>query len=865
MANSTIPGLVAVSVPALTDLFGVRQSGDSRDKKLTVTQLITLLPGGGDVSKVGTPVDNQLGVWTGDGTLEGESELTYVNAILTFSGVNGKVRGSLVNSGAILNEASSSGNPTLLPNVGDTATGIGGTANNLSIVVRGVAGTRWQHSTAGAGEVRQFQDLTSGLVASTTQTQGNGILNGAAFSEITVVANVDDVVTLHNTGGAEYWTTIINTGANRLQIFPPVGDLILPNALNASITLDVNKAVTLYTLDGTNWIRLVDPASGGGDVFKVGTPANNQLGVWTGDGTIEGDTNWQVVGAALQGVGGSSPEMRNVGGVNIHPRKGDTDTGLSSGGDNRLQMVAQGVVGIKLIGAASAILQVHDTTVGLTAFAGGGAGSATQLNSSYSVVDTVATTGDSVKFSTTLEVGLVNYVKNDGANAMDLFPAGGDDLGLGVGVAISVAAGKSVAFIGTVTGSVSTQFIFQEVAGGGDVTKVGTPANNQLANWTGDGTLEGDANFLLTGTQLILPSGSSAGLPELKIGSGQTGFFASSTTQLRITVNGTERFTITNDIIQGFLAGSGQLHNRVSSATVPTFTPNTNDGDTGIGGPGGDVLSLIAGGVEALRVTEVAGVVQALVPAGIEASPSYSFSNDPDTGFINETNVIVAVTGASRRVAFSSAGITSVTSGNFAIRDEVPSATNPVLTPAGTDADTGIGSAAADQLSLIAGGVEIARLSESTEDQFIVSPGQFLGSAALPALALGDGDTGFYETFDDVLFLAIGGVNRFVWADAANSFQGAIGSSGWVRNEVASATNPTIGPSSSDSDTGIGSAAADQLDLIAGALSCMSVRETGSARQIGFYTTAPISQQTGVAVSIAAVHAALVALGLITA
>lgn len=37
--------------------------------------------------------------------------------------------------------------------------------------------------------------------------------------------------------------------------------------------------------DGT-WATI----AGGGDVTKVGTPVNNQIGVWTGDGTIEGDT-----------------------------------------------------------------------------------------------------------------------------------------------------------------------------------------------------------------------------------------------------------------------------------------------------------------------------------------------------------------------------------------------------------------------------------------------------------------------------------------------------------------------------------------------------------------------------------------------
>jgi len=38
----------------------------------------------GDVFKVGTPVDNQVGVWTGDGTLEGTANFTYDNGTKTF-------------------------------------------------------------------------------------------------------------------------------------------------------------------------------------------------------------------------------------------------------------------------------------------------------------------------------------------------------------------------------------------------------------------------------------------------------------------------------------------------------------------------------------------------------------------------------------------------------------------------------------------------------------------------------------------------------------------------------------------------------------------------------------------------------------
>lgn len=48
-------------------------------------EFITVGGGGGDVTKVGTPVNNQLGVWTGDGTIEGDSEITYNSGLLNVS------------------------------------------------------------------------------------------------------------------------------------------------------------------------------------------------------------------------------------------------------------------------------------------------------------------------------------------------------------------------------------------------------------------------------------------------------------------------------------------------------------------------------------------------------------------------------------------------------------------------------------------------------------------------------------------------------------------------------------------------------------------------------------------------------------
>lgn len=54
--------------------------------------------GGGDVSKVGTPVDSQIGVWTGDGTIEGDTALIFDTSTDTLAiGASGKLAFGAVN------------------------------------------------------------------------------------------------------------------------------------------------------------------------------------------------------------------------------------------------------------------------------------------------------------------------------------------------------------------------------------------------------------------------------------------------------------------------------------------------------------------------------------------------------------------------------------------------------------------------------------------------------------------------------------------------------------------------------------------------------------------------------------------------
>ena len=220
-------------------------------------------------------------------------------------------------------------------------------------------------------------------------------------------------------------------------------------------------------------------AYGFGDVTKVGTPADNQVGVWTGDGTIEGTAgftfdvtqgtlNFDASGFRVNHAGGilmssgsgsiyfanaATPAIDNVAGTgnvpNIRPNKGDLNSGLGLKTFDAPSMVAGGVEAHRWAELNGGVIQVPKGNTAVTAFAGGGQASATQLNDSYIVITTVASPGDSVKLPPVFGLYSIVFIKNDGANAADVFPATGHDLGAGVDTAVSIPAGRSLSFIAT--------------------------------------------------------------------------------------------------------------------------------------------------------------------------------------------------------------------------------------------------------------------------------------------------------------------------------------------------------------------------------------------------------------------------------
>jgi hypothetical protein len=81
-----------------------------------------------------------------------------------------------------------------------------------------------------------------------------------------------------------------------------------------------------------------------------------------------------------------------------------------------------------------------------------------------------------------------------------------DNTNLGYPV-INATGGGGASAWGDITGTLSNQTDLQtalDAKGSGNVSKVGTPTNNQIGVWTGDGTIEGTAGLTYDGSNLQL-------------------------------------------------------------------------------------------------------------------------------------------------------------------------------------------------------------------------------------------------------------------------------------------------------------------------------------------------------------------------
>ncbi len=86
-------------------------------------------------------------------------------------------------------------------------------------------------------------------------------------------------------------------------IWAAVGDLVVGTGVETADILSIGASLEGLRVNAAGTALEWATLAGSGDVIKVATPVNNEIGVWTGDGTLEGDTNLQWDGIGLSIVG----------------------------------------------------------------------------------------------------------------------------------------------------------------------------------------------------------------------------------------------------------------------------------------------------------------------------------------------------------------------------------------------------------------------------------------------------------------------------------------------------------------------------------------------------------------------------------
>ena len=818
MADKTIPQLDPVVTVAPTDRFGVRQAGDTEDKRETRAQVHSLVSGEhfilAQVDEVATPTlafgDGDSGffedaddsisksiagqvqavtgpdgklfintltgavsftggniitptpdkmsifgartatdaidggaveIWGGyagggggeatGGNIEmfgGEADILPGDIILTGGVATVQGNGGIVRiaGGAAFGTNATGGRADVLGGLG-IGTGNGGqvnvTAGNSGSGVTGVGGTLFLSSgdAASTDGVGGQVNLDSGLGRG---TDAGGLIDIQAGDGGVGGANSGDGGSIQLIGGGN------SGGSGTGGAVSVTGGAVTGTGIGGAASLEGGAGA--FNSDG-GIASVTGGASGsntGGDGGAVTLTGGAALGT-NGDG---GDINLIGGVGAGSGVAGDinftgdllastalGPAIRDVatgeGAVTIAPNQADTDTGLGHVSDDIMSIIIGGTEAISWAEASAGVL-VSPKRQNITAFAGGGQGSATVIQDSYITIGTVATAGDSVVLPAVFRSSTLMFIKNNGANAADVFPASGDDLGQGVDTAVSVAAGESVSFLGQTENALWTPWIVDNVP-------------SELIATNADGP---------------------------------------------------------------------QIFDFAASFVTPTLVPRRSDGNSGIGSFGLDALSLIAGGNEAIRFTEASSqTIQAhSIDTTVTANPgggqgsatvllsSYNIvnvvgtSNDsvrmPST-FKVGTIIQMINTAATRAEVFPASGddlgagvdtavtlaegaslafiatvadstweqylggsvaqsLLATTVDGPAIPDQSATATVPTLIPDQSDLNTGIGGLS-DRLDIIVGGVQGLRVDEGDEntgDILIAYPTQ---DSAITAFATG--------------------------------------------------------------------------------------------------------------------------------
>ena len=244
-------------IPSIHTLNGAHD-----DRTLTGALTIT-----GDITQTGNNTITGNGTIVGDTLTRGSTAATNtVDYPLKVSHITSGTPATGIGVGIEFETETSASNNEIGSVIESVSTDVTGTSEDFDLVIKTMsAGSaaseaiRFKSSKESSLSGYLLKTVTSGITASTTQTQGQGALT-SDVNEVSTCANDNDTVTLP-TAQSGMEVTVINNGAERLQIFPASSDN-LGAGVDTATSVAPGVTVTFKSYDATNWERVSVSSSG---------------------------------------------------------------------------------------------------------------------------------------------------------------------------------------------------------------------------------------------------------------------------------------------------------------------------------------------------------------------------------------------------------------------------------------------------------------------------------------------------------------------------------------------------------------------------------------------------------------------------
>jgi len=241
--NLTVAGTVeGIDIATDVPLNTTHRTSDGSDHSLVVSALqngdnVSELVndagyGVGDVTKVGTPANNRVGVWTGDGTLEGTSNFTWDDSSSQFKGI--------MNGGLQVNVTGDIGSDFQAKT--DTTEGlyVDASANRVGV------GTATPSATL---------DVVGNIAVSGTVDGADIASDSSKLSGIEALADVTDTANVTSAGAL--MDSELTDIASVKALDQGVATTDSPSFAAVTMTGTTNVLMDTFTLNGTNYVSFV--------------------------------------------------------------------------------------------------------------------------------------------------------------------------------------------------------------------------------------------------------------------------------------------------------------------------------------------------------------------------------------------------------------------------------------------------------------------------------------------------------------------------------------------------------------------------------------------------------------------------------